>query len=398
MSPYRSQQLPKYCLHRSSGQAVVRLSGRDYYLGEYGTPESRAKFQRLIREFVNAGFRMPSPDERRTYVVAKLCDDFLSYAEKVYRHRDGSPTGTVPNVKTAMRHLFEFAADVEAAQFGPRTLVGLRERLIEEGLARSTVNDRVQIVRHAFKWAAEQEFVPASVYHGLMTVSGLRRGRSAARETDPVKPVPDADIRAALPFMPDPVRDMVQLQLLTGARPGELTTMRACDIDRTGATWVYVPLEHKSSWRGHERQIYLGPQARAIVSKWLKSGLQAEFLFSPREAERLRHVRERAARRTPLWPSHVRVQARKKARVPRAAFADHYDVDTYRQAIARACLHAKITPWAPNRLRHNAATELRRNYGLDVAKAVLGHRIVETTQIYAEIDRKRAMETIEKVG
>lgn len=398
MSPYESPQLPSYRLHRATGQAVVTLSGRDHYLGKHGSPESRAKYRRLIAEFVKAGFRMPSPEQAGSYPVSKLCDDFLSYAERVYRHSDGTSTGTVENVRRSMLHLFEFAAGLDAAEFGPRTLVGLREALIERGLARTTVNARVQIIRHAFKWAAEQEQVPASIYHGLLTVSGLRRGRSLARETDPVRPVPDADIKAALPFMPEPVRDMVSLQLLSGARPGEITAMRACDIDRTQTTWIYAPHEHKGSWRGHERAIYLGPQARTIVTRWLRPGSQETFLFSPRDGEQLRHKRERAARRTPLWPSHLRAQARKRSLAAPASFAEHYDVNTYRQAIARACSRAGVKPWAPNRLRHNAATQLRRDYGLDVAKAVLGHRIVETTQIYAEIDHKRAMEAMERVG
>lgn len=398
MSPYQSPQLPSYRLHRATGQAVVTLSGQDHYLGKHGSPESKAKYRRLIAEFVKAGFRIPSPEQVGLYPVSKLCDDFLNYAEGVYRHRDGTSTGTVENVRRSMRHLFESAAGLDASQFGPRALVGVRDVLIEGGLARTTVNARVQIIRHAFKWAAEQERIPASVYHGLLTVSGLRRGRSLARETDPVRPVPDSDIRAALPLMPEPVRDMVSLQLLTGARPGEITDMRACDIDRSQATWIYSPPEHKGTWRGHERAIYLGPQARAIVSRWLRPGSQETFLFSPHEGEKLRHERERAARRTPLWPSHVRAQARRRSLSAPAVFSDHYSGDSYRQAIARACSRAGVKPWAPNRLRHNAATQLRRDYGLDVAKAVLGHRIVETTQIYAEIDRKRAMETMEKVG
>ena len=398
MSPHRSTELPSYRLHRASGQAVVTLSGQDFYLGVHGTAESSARYRRLIREYVNAGFRMPSREEREGYPVARLCDEYLTFAERAYRRRDGTPTGTVENVRLAMRHLFVFAADLDARAFGPRSLVGLRDGLIDGGLARATVNDRIQIVRRAFKWAAEKELVPASVHHGLQAVSGLRRGRSAARETDPVRPVPEEHIHAALPFMPEPVRDMVRLQLLTGARPGEIAAMRDCDIDRTTPTWVYTPAEHKNSWRGQDRQIYLGPTARQIVAARLRPDAATTYLFSPRDAERSRHARERAARKTPLWPSHLRAQARRRSSVERADFSDHYDVDTYRQAIRRACTRAGVPPWSPNRLRHNAATQLRREHGLDIAKAVLGHRLVETTQIYAEIDRKRAMEVIERVG
>jgi len=256
----------------------------------------------------------------------------------------------------------------------------------------------VGIIRRAFKWAAEQERIPASVCHGLLTVRGLRRGRGGARETEPVRPVPESDIERALPFMPEPVQGMVKLQLLTGARPGEIACARVCDIERTGKVWTYRPVLHKNSWRGQDREVYLGPRAQEIVRAWMRPGLQKQFLFSPSEGERLRHERERATRRTPLYPSHVRAQERKRLARIRRDLSDRYDVDTYRQAIARACRKAEVPCWAPNRLRHNAATRLRRDFGLDVAKAVLGHRLVETTQIYAEVDRARAMEAIEQVG
>ncbi|WP_417847301.1 hypothetical protein [Thalassoglobus sp.] len=33
----RKPKVPSYCLHKASGQAVVRINGRDHYLGLYGT-------------------------------------------------------------------------------------------------------------------------------------------------------------------------------------------------------------------------------------------------------------------------------------------------------------------------------------------------------------------------
>lgn len=396
--PHQQANLPTYRLHKASGQAVVTLGGRDFYLGSHGTPESRSKYQRVIREYVTAGFRMPREEERAALTIAHLCDGYLTFAEQEYRLPDGTQTGTVENTKLALRALFEFASDLKAQEFGPRMFLGLREKLIGSGLARSTINDRLGIVRRAFKWAAEQERIPASTYHGLLTVRGLRRGRGGARETEPVRPVPEADIERALPFMPSPVQAIVRLQLLSGARPGEVACMRACDIDRSDKVWVYRPVLHKNSWRGQDREIYLGPRSQEIIRAWMRPGLQEQFLFSPIDAERLRHKRERSARRTPLYPSHVRAKERKRLASERRILSERYDVDSYRQAIARACERASVPPWAPNRLRHNAATFLRREFGLDVAKAVLGHRLVETTQVYAEVDRARAMEAIERVG
>jgi integrase len=297
-----------------------------------------------------------------------------------------------------MRNLYLLFADMQAAAFGPRSLMLLREELARGGIARTTINDRVAVVRRAFKWATQEEKIPPSVFHGLQAVAGLRRGRGGARETEPVRPAPEKDIEAALPFMPEPVRAAVQLQLLTGARPNEILVMRAVDIDRSGKVWSYRPAAHKNSWRGQERTIYLGPRAQEIVLAFIRPGLQERFLFSPTLAELRRRARLRAARVTPLYPSHVRAQERKRKANPMRKPRDHYDVCSYRQAITRACKRAKVDAWRPNQLRHNAATRLREQFDLDVAKAVLGHRRVETTQIYAEVDRKSAMRAIERVG
>jgi hypothetical protein len=54
--------------------------------------------------------------------------------------------------------------------------------------------------------------------------------------------------------------------------------------------------------------------------------------------------------------------------------------------------------WHPNQLRHNAATRLRKEFGVELARIILGHATAFTTEIYAEADRAQAMEVIAKVG
>jgi integrase len=247
--PHQHHTVPSYREHKPSGQSVVTLDGRDHYLGKHGSPESRSKYERLIREYVNHGFRTPADSDRAT-IVAHVCERYDEFAARHYRHPDGSQTGTVDNTSLAMLALCEFAGDVPVEKFGPRLLDQFRTKLIERGLARHTINDRIGIVKRGFKWAARQELIPASVYAALATVEGLRSGRDGARETKPVKPVPPAHIEPAVPFMPEPVQAMVRLQVYTGARPGEIASMRACDIDCSGTTWIYRPALHKNSWRG----------------------------------------------------------------------------------------------------------------------------------------------------
>jgi hypothetical protein len=55
-----SPRTPSYCLHKASVQAVVRISGKDHYLGRYNSPESRTEYDRLIAEWLSAGRLIPA--------------------------------------------------------------------------------------------------------------------------------------------------------------------------------------------------------------------------------------------------------------------------------------------------------------------------------------------------
>ncbi len=116
------------------------------------------------------------------------------------------------NLKRAILPLKELYGTTPAADFGPIALKAVRQRMIEAGLARTTVNQRVRCVRRGFKWAVGEELVPAVVLHALQSVERLRRGRRNARETMSVRPAPDAHVDAVLPFLCPTVRAMVQLQ------------------------------------------------------------------------------------------------------------------------------------------------------------------------------------------
>jgi site-specific recombinase XerC len=54
--------------------------------------------------------------------------------------------------------------------------------------------------------------------------------------------------------------------------------------------------------------------------------------------------------------------------------------------------------WAPNQLRHTAATELRSRFGLEATQVVLGHAKADITQVYAERDLAKAAAVMREVG
>lgn len=210
-------------------------------------------------------------------------------------------------------------------------------------------------------------------------------------------------MEAIRPFVSRHVWTMVQLQLLSGMRPGELVTMRTCDLETTGRLWIYTPASHKTEHHGRERKIYLGPQAQEILRPWLRPEL-GTCLFSPAEAEAERAAELRRNRKTKVQPSQRNRRVLKPAKAP----GEGYSVDSYRRAIAYGIRRAnreraargepEIPKWHPHQLRHNAATRLRREFGLDVARAVLGHASVVVTEIYAELDGAKAAEAMAKVG
>jgi integrase len=219
-----------------------------------------------------------------------------------------------------------------AKAFAPLALKAVREWMIHGDWTRGYVNSCVGCIKRMFKWGVENELVPPSVYHGLLAVSGLKRGRTEARETKSIRPVEDCVVRAVLPFLGPTVRAMVQVQWLSSMRPGEVILMRPCDIDQKGKTWVYRPESHKTEHHDIERVIFLGPQAQDVLKPFLFRGPN-DYLFSPREVMVAFRARQRQERRTKVQP----IQMDRKKRNPRKWPGERYTTDSYRRAIERAC-------------------------------------------------------------
>ena len=181
------------------------------------------------------------------------------------------------------------------------------------------------------------------------------RGTKAGR-------MPAADPRAVqkvLPWLASPVREMVELQVMTGARPSELCRMTVGEVLRDGRVdvpgvglvdlaaekvWVYAPEEHKTSERGKDRWILFGPKAQALLDPFLTGRKPGEFVF--------------------------------------AKSGKRFSGETYRHAIERACNRAGVTPWTPYGLRRLAARQIDADHGREATAAALGHSNLDTSAIY----------------
>jgi len=424
------RRIPAYRCYKPKNLGLVVLDGKQHYLGKYGTPESIAEYNRLVQEWLTRASTAPSTtppgdqasttiDDASSPLVNEIIVAFLKHAKAHYVRPDGSPTGEFENLRSAIKPLRQLYGYAPAASIGPLALRAVRDRMIRDGLSRSTINSRINRIRRMFRWAASLELIPGSVIPPLETVPGLQRGRSGVREAAGIHPVPVEAVEAALPFMPKPVAAMVRLQLLTGCRTGEVLIMRGADLTEGDPVWSYRPSSHKNSWRGRERVIVLGPQAQAVVREFLKEDA-SRYLFSPRDAVAELHAARDSRRRTKRTPS----EQRERRPGVGSRHAVHYDRRSYRQAICRACDRAFPHPtlstirpgrltddqrvelkdwrarhrWSPLQLRHTAATRIRSRFGLEAAQIVLGHAKADVTQVYAERDLIKAQSVMAEIG
>lgn len=391
----RKVRIPSYRLHRPSGQAVVTLAGHDHYLGPHDSAASRERYARLLAEWLSAGGRPATPRPAGApdpLTVAELCDRYMTHAEGYYR-KHGKPTSQVDRVRLALAPVRRLYGTEHASLFGARSLKAARQAMVSHGYRRRHVNALVGCVVRAWKWAASEELVPAAAWQALRAVDGLRAGRSAAPESPPVRPVDLADLDRTVAELPPVVAAMVRLQQLTGMRPGEVCLLRPADVDRAGEVWYYRPSDHKTAHHGRRRVVALGPRAQAVLTPYLDRPADA-WCFSPAESRALWEAGKRASRKTPVQPS----QLDRRVRTPRKQPGTRYATGSYRQAITRACDRAGVPRWHPHQLRHLAATEVRRTFGLEAAQVILGHARADVTEIYAEKNLARAAEVARQVG
>lgn len=440
---------PSYRQRKGYNQAIVTLTDavskrrKDFWLGPYGSADSRERYHRIIAAWEAGGRRLSglsaldeNPPAGVGPRIKEIIHQYWTWAKDYYRPKHAQA------IRAALRLLRKYFGETAATDFGPKKLRLLREEMIRgdetddpprRPWSRKFINAQVQRIRHVFKWAAAHELAPASVHQSLCTLEPLKRGRCAAREGAKVQPVPQELLDAARPHLSRPIRALVELQLLTGARPGELLGLRPTDIEIDGRSgvWTFRPETHKNAYREHERVIYFGPRAQEVLRPFLFDRATTAYCFSPTEAEQERRARLRAARKTP--PSCGNRPGTNRKDEPRRRAGQRYTTPAYHRAIEYACDRAfpppaplarqpdetkktwlkRLTPlqrqelmaWRrdhrfhPHQLRHNAATELRREFGLEAAQLTLGHASAQITDaIYAERDRAKVIEIMRRIG
>lgn len=348
-------RIPTYRLHKQSGQAVVTLSDgaggrRDVLLGKHASPESKQEYLRAIAEWEARG-RQVAPKPGADITVNELILEYLKWADGHYR-KAGRRTNEYLAVKAAMRPLKALYGNTLVAELGPMKVKLVREQMIRDNWSRGFINRSVARFKRMLRWAVENELAEPAVHQSVSAISGLLPGRTAARETPGRSPVPDADIEGVRQVVKQKTRDLIDLQLFTAARPGELLNLTWSEIDENGEVWTARLKSHKNEHHGKERILFFGPKAQLIL------------------------VRYRKPDKTALIFGRVR----------------------YRDRIATGCRRAGVKPWCPHALRHTAATRLREEFGIEAAQVLCGHSGIDMTLHYAKQNEKVGRDVARKIG
>jgi len=361
--PRLTNRLPKICRH-ANGQAFIKLGGRAFYLGKWGdrkepSQQAQQEYEQLTAEWLANGRSFTAPIAAVVageMTVNQLCVAYLPRAKREYSR------GEYDCLRSAIRPLRELYGHTPVREFGPLALKAVREKMIErkhpwtkKNWSREYVNEAVSRIRRIFRWGVENELVPVAVLQALKAVPGLAVGKTKARETEPRYALPVERIDAVKRLVrKQRTRDLIDLMLLTAARPGEILSLTGAMLDCQGEVWVARLKEHKTAHRGKSRSLYFGPQAQLILRRYLKTD---------------------PTRR--LFPIQL---------------------PSFRGTIAKACKRAGIPRWTPHWLRHTALTRLRSEFEADAAQVLAGHSDLRTTERYARPDERKGKAIALKVG
>lgn len=311
--------------------------------------------------------------------VNLLARMYLAHARKEFNGQHGhKETATV---RHSFRPLVELYGSEHPSQIGPLRLRACRQFWIEQEIARTTIQARMQRLRKAWRWGRSVGLIDAD----LPDIGPVRYGH--APEPEPVRPVELSLVESTLPHLSKPARGLIRLIMYTGMRPGEACSITVHAIDVTCNPWVYRPRHHKTAWRGAKREIYLGPKAQMLLTIHLAA------------------VGVRVAKATTSGVSAMdgvltvtSANATASASLFQTARGLPWKPSSLYMAVFNACRRHDLPHWHPNMLRHTFATQLRQRFGIDAAQVALGHTRTQVTQRYAEPHRQAAIEAVLAVG
>jgi site-specific recombinase XerD len=265
--------------------------------------------------------------------------------------------GTVRNAEATLREFARFLAERDpavtcVADIARRHVEAYKAWLAERPAARGgplhrhTIRDRLMVLRNFFErlleWGTADAPARVPIFAGDLPIADEALPRflddgAAAKLLVAARADPDPFVRLCVEFL-----------ARTGLRKGEFLGLTVDAVVQIGSSyWLRVPVGKLHS----DRYVPLHPQLKALLDDWLArraDTLRSDLMF----VERGRQVSE--------------------SRV------DH--------AVAKVARAAGIGRVSPHQLRHTLATQaINRGMSLEAIAALLGHRSLRMTMVYARI-------------
>lgn len=156
-------RIPKFSLHKASGQWFIHYAGKTHYLGRDKRAAKRAYLEHLDRwrEWTEARANHAVKRTRRHITIDELIDAF-AIAKRTERGHDCERY----YLKHTKRLRYWFG-DTVAEMFRPRDFNEFKLGLIEEGFAARTVNHDLTACKVLFAWASMLELIPMVNFAGI---------------------------------------------------------------------------------------------------------------------------------------------------------------------------------------------------------------------------------------
>ena len=192
-----SLKIPRLRRWKARGLAYCNFKGRRYYFGKWGEPETERRFLAFVQKITAPASVSPtvrSDDPTLAEVVLSFFE-----ARRHYYQKDGRSTRQLERFRAACEYPLAMFADLPVRLLGPRRLLEARDAMEASGrFSRSYINTLISCFRGVIRYGVEAELVRPDVLVALQAVAPLKRGRSSAREVEPIKPVTAETVEATL--------------------------------------------------------------------------------------------------------------------------------------------------------------------------------------------------------
>lgn len=131
-------RVPSYRMHviGKHRYARVTINGKDHMLGDFDSPESHAKYSRLIYEYLSTNRSKSFGAKSSELQLKHALLEYAEFAQGYYRE-----SSEFQNLKPIIRLMRDLYGDMSASEFGVKEFLACRQAIASSGgKSRQTVN------------------------------------------------------------------------------------------------------------------------------------------------------------------------------------------------------------------------------------------------------------------